>query len=64
MPRMTILDLIYVTFLIPRGLTEAETEVLWQAVNGPTFDRDLLRAVRRLVRRRTASKKIRVRIQR
>jgi hypothetical protein len=64
MARLILLDEIHLTFLIPRRLPDAETQAIWQAVIDPRFDADLRRAVRRLVRRRPALKRVRVRISR
>jgi hypothetical protein len=64
MSRLVILDEIHLTLLVPSGLPDVETQVMWQAIIDPNFDADLRRAVRRLVRRRPVLKRLRVRVSR
>jgi hypothetical protein len=62
--RMILLDEIHIRLLIPR-LPAAESNPIWTAVTNPAFDADLLRMVRRLLRRqRPLLNKVRVRIYR
>jgi hypothetical protein len=64
MARLTVMDEIHLTLLVPRCLTAAQTQTIWQAINDAGFVTDLRRAVRRLVRRRPVLNKVRVRISR
>jgi hypothetical protein len=63
MSRWIVLDEIHVRLLIPQ-MPDAESQTIWAAVVDPSFDADLLRAVRRILRRRPVLNKVRVRIYR
>jgi hypothetical protein len=64
MARLILIDEMHIGLLEPRGLNAAESLAIWQAINDASFSADLLRAVRRLVRRRPVLSKVRVRISR
>ena len=64
MPKRVVIEEYHLTVLIPRDLPEPEADAIRRTLTDPTFERRLLRAVRRVFRREASLEKAKVRLSR
>jgi hypothetical protein len=64
MSKRVVIEEWHITVLIPRKLAELEADAIRRTLTDPTFERRLLRAVRRVFRREASLEKTKVRLSR
>ena len=64
MPRRVVIEEWHLTVLVPHNLDEPEADAIRRTLTNPTFERRLLRAVRRVFRREASLGKAKVRLSR
>ena len=64
MSKMIVFDEVHVTLLVPPRIREAEAVAIKKVLDSKRFQRDLARAVRAVLRRYPALRRVRVRLSR
>ena len=62
MARLILMDEFHVSLFVPRGLRETEYAAIRRVLSNRRFHARLGRAVREVIRRRAAPRKVRVRV--
>ena len=62
MPKLIVMDIRYVTFSAPRGLSEREYRAVSRSIAGPDFTKQLKKAIVGVTHARPALKQIRIQI--
>jgi hypothetical protein len=64
MPRRVVIEEFHLTVLVPRDLSDAESDAIRRTLADAAFEAQLLRAVRRVFRRHPSLNSTRVRLSR
>ena len=64
MAKLILIEEFHLSLFAPRGLSEPEYDAIRQVLDEASFQADLARAVRKLMRRYPALSKVRVKISR